>query len=68
MKELAQIGVGDRVVLPQDAQWTNFKCPTVTLPAGTVLIIESWRPEGWMCRTETGEFFFLFHRYTQGVN
>ena len=50
----------------EDAKWTNYNTPTATLPAGTVVFIESWRPEGFNVRVAgTNEYFFLFKQYVR---
>ena len=50
----------------EDAKWTNYNTPTATLPAGTVVFIESWRPEGFNVRVAgTREYFFLFKQYVK---
>lgn len=57
---------GDKVTLKDGARWTNSvngEVITKTLPAGTTVMLESWRPEGWIVLCEDGSRFFLFERY-----
>ena len=49
------------ITLTQEASWTNFRCPTVTMPVGTVLTVVAWKPEGFNTQTEDGTDFFLFY-------
>ncbi len=53
----------ERIVLTQEASWTNYKCPTVTMPVGTVLTVVAWKPEGFNTQTEDGTDFFLFYNF-----
>ena len=45
--EHTQDKTGTLARLTQDAKWTNYNTPTATLPAGSIVRIESWRPEGF---------------------
>jgi hypothetical protein len=58
---------GIEKLLVNGARWTNNicgECITKTLPVGTMVILNSSRPEGWMCTVkETGESFFVFNRF-----
>lgn len=55
---------GRWVRLTQDARWRNFGEANARIaPEGTVLRLESWRPEGYNATTEAGEHFFLFAEY-----
>ena len=62
-----QQGLGGRWVrLAQDARWRNFgEANARIMPKGSVLRLESWRPEGYCAVTEKGEYFFLFARYLE---
>lgn len=50
--------------ITEPARWKNFGTPEETLPAGTILHLESWRPEGFNARIAgTQKYFFLFKEY-----
>ncbi|MDD6338336.1 MAG: hypothetical protein PUC15_08160 [Lentisphaeria bacterium] len=52
--------------ITEPARWTNYGTPEETLPAGTVVFIESWRPEGFNVRVaRTNKYFFLFKEYVK---
>lgn len=57
---------GTLVMITEEAGWVNFGEVRESLPAGTVLRLESWRPEGYNAIIpETGEHFFLFKKYIE---
>ncbi len=57
--------VGKEIILTGPAKWKNTDS-VETLPAGTILELNSWRPEGYMATIkETRESFFLFHKYLE---
>lgn len=57
---------GTLVMITEEARWVNFGVVGESLPAGTVLRLESWRPEGYNATiAETGEHFFLFKKYIE---
>ena len=68
-----QDNVGKLARITEDAKWTNYNTPTATLPAGSIVRIESWRPEGFNVRVEksnsdriaNGEYFFIFKEYVK---
>lgn len=52
--------------ITEPARWTNYGTPEETLPAGTVVFIESWRPEGFNVKVAgTNNYFFLFKEYVK---
>lgn len=57
---MSRFEYGQVITLDKPASWRNFGSETITHPAGTKLRIETAKPEGFDCRTEDGEFFFLF--------
>lgn len=60
---LPELKYGDKLILKTNVSWTNsFGNGRIehSIPAGSVLTIQTRKPEGFECRTETGEFFFLF--------
>lgn len=64
--EHTQDKTGTLARITEDAKWTNYNTPTATLPAGTLVFIESWRPEGFNVKVAgTGEYFFLFKEYVR---
>ena len=71
--EHTQDKTGTLARLTQDAKWTNYNQPTATLPAGSIVRIESWRPEGFNVvveksnsdRIENGSYFFIFKEYVK---
>ena len=57
---------GTLVMITEEAGWVNFGEDRESLPSGTVLRLESWRPEGYNATiSETGEHFFLFKKYIE---
>lgn len=57
---------GTLVMITEEAGWVNFGEDRESLPPGTVLRLESWRPEGYNATiAETGEHFFLFKKYIE---
>jgi len=50
-----------KIVLGKDAGWLNYgdDKPRV-MPAGTVMKLIAYRPEGYQATDENGTFFFLF--------
>ena len=57
---------GSFIVLSEKARWKNYGIPTKELKAGTILRLESWRPEGYYATTVSGgEQFFLFKKYIE---
>lgn len=57
---------GTLVMITEEAGWVNFGESRESLPAGTILRLESWRPEGYNATiAETGEHFFLFKKYIE---
>ena len=63
MENHGKFTVGQTVKLGGEASWTNYGTPRKTLPAGTILKLESWRPEGFTARKENGDSFFVFEKY-----
>jgi hypothetical protein len=63
MENHGKFTVGQSVKLGCEASWTNYGTPRKALPAGTILKLESWRPEGFTTRKENGDSFFLFEKY-----
>lgn len=61
---LAELKYGDKITLTTEVSWTNSvdgKRVEHSIPAGAVLKLETQKPEGWSCRTENGDYFFLFN-------
>ena len=57
---------GTLVMITEEAGWVNFGDARESLPSGTVLRLESWRPEGYNATiAETGEHSFLFKKYIE---
>ena len=57
---------GKIVRLTETAVWRNYgDAEARTVPQGSDLRLESWRPEGYCAVTEKGEYFFLFARYLE---
>lgn len=65
--------IGKLARITEDAKWTNYNTPTATLPAGSIVRITSWRPEGFNVvveksnsdRIANGEYFFIFKEYVK---
>lgn len=68
-----EYNVGKYARITEDAKWTNYNTPTATLPAGSIVRITSWRPEGFNVvveksnsdRIANGEYFFIFKEYVK---
>lgn len=58
---------GEYVILGHEgARWKNGGQDPVELGPGTLLMLSSWRPEGYNCIiADTGEHFFLFEKYLE---
>lgn len=57
---------GSFIMLSKKARWNNYEVPTEELKAGTILRLESWRPEGYYATTVSdGKQFFLFKKYIE---
>ena len=57
---------GSFIMLSEKVRWKNYAVPTEELKAGTILRLESWRPEGYYATTVSdGEQFFLFKKYIE---
>ncbi len=64
--EHTQDKIGSLARITEPARWKNFGTPEETLPAGTVVFIESWRPEGFNVKVAgTGKYFFIFKQYVR---
>ena len=60
-----EYNVGKYARITEDAKWTNYNTPTATLPAGSIVRITSWRPEGFNVEDMNGDYFFLFKEYVE---
>ena len=65
---------GTLIRLTAPARWKNYGAPPDTMPPGSTLRLECWRPEGWQAveiaeqrdgHFIVGRFFFLTHRHLQ---
>ena len=64
--EHTQDMIGKIARITEPARWRNYGTPEETLPAGTVVFIESWRPEGFNVKVAgTGKYFFIFKQYVK---
>ena len=68
-----QDNTGKLARITENARWTNYNTEEQTLPAGSIVRIESWRPEGFNViveesksdRIANGEYFFIFKEYVK---